>query len=97
MPIFDDHAKFTTNIDKTKSYDGQFRQATRDLRDQINTGSVNTNQFTSQQLADINSGKKNIRGFTWHHNADTGNMQLIPRKIHDAVKHIGEAALKNGK
>jgi filamentous hemagglutinin len=97
LPVFDDHAKYTTNIDKTKSYDAQFSQATRDLRDGINSGKVDSSQFTANQLSDIKSGSKKIEDFTWHHNADSGNMQLIPTDVHKAVKHVGDKALSGGK
>jgi filamentous hemagglutinin len=96
LPVFDDHAKYTTNIDKTKSYDAQFSQATRDLRDGINSGQVNASQFTALQLKQITSGKPKIKDFTWHHNADSGNMQLIPTSVHDAAKQIGQKALDKG-
>jgi folate-dependent phosphoribosylglycinamide formyltransferase PurN len=97
LPIFDDHAKFVTTIDHSKSYDGQMRQATRDLRDAIDSGKIDPKQFTDLQLKQIQAGRKNIKDFTWHHNADTGNMQLLPLDIHDPIKHIGQNALKGGK
>ena len=97
LPIFDDVVKYTTNIDKTKTHSSQMRQATRDIRDGIRNGKVNARQFTETQLEDIMSGSAQIDGFTWHHNAVSNNMQLIPFDIHDAVKHIGEAALSKGK
>jgi filamentous hemagglutinin len=40
LPVFDDYAKFTTNIDKGKKYESQFPQATRDLRDAISSGMI---------------------------------------------------------
>ncbi|QEO46527.1 HNH endonuclease [Vibrio cholerae] len=97
LPIFDDHAKFTTRIDKSKNYDNQFTQATRDLRDAINSGKADTSQFTDIQLKLIQSGAPKIKGLTWHHNGDTGTMQLVSESIHDAVKHIGEKSLSKGK
>jgi filamentous hemagglutinin len=36
-------------------------------------------------------------GYTWHHNADTGSMQLVPEKIHTSVRHVGHQALEQGK
>jgi len=97
LPVFDDHAKFTTTIDHSKSTTGQMRQATRDLRDAIDAGNIDTSQFTDKQLKNIRSGDDKIKGFTWHHNADTGNMQLVPHDLHDTVKHIGQSALKEGR
>lgn len=75
------------------------RTATRQLREDINAGRIDANQFTKEQLADIKSGLQNIEGYTWHHNAQSGpnNMQLLPRDVHDPVKHIGEASLSEGR
>jgi hypothetical protein len=97
LPIFDDHAKYTTNIDHSLSYQGQMRQATRDLRDAINSGKVDKSQYTVKQLQQIQSGSSTIDSFTWHHNADSGNMQLIPKEVHNAVRHTGQGALNQGK
>ncbi|AXR08483.1 HNH endonuclease [Salinimonas sediminis] len=95
--MFDDYAKYTTNIDTSLNYQAQMRQATRDLRDAINSGKVDATQFTLEQLKKIKSGSSSINNFTWHHNADSGNMQLISKDIHSAVRHIGQGGLKQGK
>ncbi|WP_414017297.1 HNH endonuclease [Aliarcobacter butzleri] len=42
-------------------------------------------------------GNRTITGYTWHHNADSNNMQLIPKEVHEAVKHIGQGSLSKGK
>lgn len=99
LPVFDDVTKYTTRIDSTKSYEAQMRQATRDLRDAINAGHVDKSQFTSEQLRDIQAGKREIEHFTWHHNAQSApnNMQLVPRAIHEEVKHIGQGTLNQGR
>ncbi|MFC0971046.1 HNH endonuclease [Pasteurella multocida] len=36
---------------------------------------------------------------TWHHNAQSApnNMQLIPTNVHEAVKHVGEGSLSEGR
>ncbi len=96
LPVFDDVSKYTTDIDMSKNYDGQMRQATRDLRDAINSGKVDASQFTPEQLRNIQAGNKTIKGYTWHHNADSHNMQLIPRAVHDAASHIGQGSLNQG-
>ncbi|WP_373316965.1 HNH endonuclease [Chitinolyticbacter albus] len=31
--------------------------------------------------------------YTWHHSQHDGKLQLIPKDIHDAVKHTGGAAV----
>ncbi|MCY9846361.1 hemagglutinin repeat-containing protein [Vibrio caribbeanicus] len=108
LPVFDDHAKYTTNIKKPDGYENmssqsrkraEMRAATRDLRDKINNGTVDKSEFTSAQLREINAGSEAIPGYTWHHNAQSSpnNMQLIPRDVHNAAKHIGEASLSEGR
>lgn len=100
LPIFDDVAIFTAVLDGTKSYKGQMTAATRELRTAINNKKYQGKGFTAQQSKDIQDGKSKIggkSGYTWHHNGDTKNMQLIPTAIHDAVSHLGEGGLCDGK
>lgn len=33
------------------------------------------------------------RGYTWHHDAITGDMMLVPSELHRAVSHTGDAAV----
>lgn len=41
------------------------------------------------QLSDIMAEAERIKGFTWHHHQEIGKMQLVPRDIHEWIKHIG--------
>jgi Possible hemagglutinin (DUF637)/DNase/tRNase domain of colicin-like bacteriocin/Pre-toxin domain with VENN motif len=99
LPVFDDVSQFTTKIDSTVPYEKQFSKATIDLRNEINAGRVDPSQFTTLQLQKIQAGSDKIPGLTWHHNAQSGpnNMQLIPTKIHDEIKHLGQGSLSQGK
>ncbi|AVF44179.1 two-partner secretion domain-containing protein [Acinetobacter nosocomialis] len=98
LPIFDDIAKFTTTISAHKAESTQFKYASLSLWEAIQKGQVNSSQFTSEQLKQIQAGASKIKGYTWHHNAKSGpnNMQLLPEVVHNAVKHIGEDSLKKG-
>ncbi|GLG83435.1 two-partner secretion domain-containing protein [Acinetobacter calcoaceticus] len=98
LPIFDDIAKFTTPITTHKTESTQFKYASLSLWEAIQKGQVNSSQFTSEQLKQIQAGASKIKGYTWHHNAQSGpnNMQLLPEVVHDAVKHIGQDSLKKG-
>ncbi len=41
--------------------------------------------------------KETPKGYTWHHHENAKTLQLIPKKIHDAVKHTGgQSVFKNG-
>ena len=108
LPVFDNYAKYTTKIDKPKGYENmsdrtrrtkEMELATLDLKKQIESGRVDKNQFSKDQLSDISVGSDKIKGYTWHHNAQSGpnNFQLIPENIHKSVSHIGEASLSGGK
>lgn len=99
LPVFDDVSKYTTNIDMAVPYEKQFSKATLDLREAINTGKVDAGQFTAAQLSDIQKGLDRIKGYTWHHNAQSAphNMQLIPMDVHKSVSHLGQGALSQGK
>lgn len=98
LPIFDNVAKFTTQITDHKSESTQFKYATLSLWDAIQKGQVNSSQFTTQQLNQIKAGNSKIMGYTWHHNAQSSpnNMQLISESVHNAVKHVGQDSLKQG-
>ncbi|HBU86257.1 MAG TPA: hemagglutinin, partial [Acinetobacter sp.] len=98
LPIFDDIAKFTTPITTHKTESTQFKYASLSLWEAIQKGQINSSQFTSEQLKQIQAGASKIKGYTWHHNAQSGpnNMQLLPEVVHDAVKHIGQDSLKKG-
>lgn len=93
FPIFDDVAKADLLIDSAqvigRNYSGQMRAATRNLRGMINSGQISSSSFTASQLRAIQGGRAQIPGLTWHHHQNIGRMQLIPRKVHSKVGHIG--------
>lgn len=101
FPIFDDIAKYDTRLDQKTFYAtdriGQMRMATRDLREQINSGKISRSQFSPEQLKAIQSGRSKIPELTWHHHQDRGRMQLVPEERHDAARHIGGDAMSKGK
>ena len=101
FPIFDDIAKYDTRLDQKAFYAtdriGQMRMATRDLREQINSGKISRSQFSPDQLKAIQSGRSKIPGLTWHHHQDRGRMQLVNEKLHSDTGHIGGDAIHKGK
>jgi hypothetical protein len=38
-------------------------------------------------------GKSPPEGMTWHHTEQNGKLQLVPKDIHNVVKHTGGAAV----
>lgn len=101
FPIFDDIAKYDTRLDQKAFYAtdrrGQMRMATRDLREQINSGKISRSQFSPEQLKAIQSGRSKIPELTWHHHQDRGRMQLVNEKLHSDTGHIGGDAIHKGK
>ena len=101
FPIFDDIAKYDTRLNQKAFYAtdriGQMRMATRDLREQINSGKINRSQFSPEQLKAIQSGRSKIPRLTWHHHQDRGRMQLVRERAHNKAKHIGGDAMSKGK
>jgi len=89
-------AEYTTTINKDVGYQTQMVHATKDLNKYLNDNPAIKNKFTDIQLKQIEKGTSKIDSYTWHHNADSNNMQLIPEKVHQAVLHIGEAKMKKG-
>ena len=49
--------------------------------------------FTPRQLAQIEYGGPRIDGYVWHHNEQSGKMQLVDRKIHETCRHTGGNSL----
>lgn len=101
FPIFDKFSTYETRLDisdfRNASYKEQMKMASRDLANAINKGYVSKNKFTPSQLEAIYRGESKIPGFTWHHNQDTGKMQLIDSDIHKNTGHIGGEGMKDGK
>lgn len=72
----------------------QFKECNQQLKDAINKDPELRKRFTEEQLEDIMDGKT-PEGYTWHHDAETGKMQLVETKIHDRTQ--GGAAHTGGK
>jgi hypothetical protein len=66
------------------------KEATKNLREQINMGKVDSSRFNGEQLKAIQKGDAQIPDLTWHHHQDTGRMQLIPFDIHGLVCGWGQ-------
>ena len=92
-PIFDNIMVFETRLPKkvssVKERKSHMKAATKDLRSQIQAGKVDKNQFTKEQLQQINKGEPTIDGHTWHHHQELGRMQLVDEQIHRLTNHVG--------
>lgn len=72
----------------------QFKECNQQLKDAVNKDPELRKKFTEEQLEDIMDGKT-PEGYTWHHDAETGKMQLVETKQHDRTQ--GGAAHTGGK
>ena len=89
--------------DYLKSDKDQFQMCNDSLADAVvpdpDTGEVENPelaaQFTPDQLADIEAGDT-PDGYTWHHDVDSGHMQLVPTDVHQACRHSGGRSLWGG-
>lgn len=75
----------------------QFRQCMDDLLKAINKDPKLASKFTAQQLEEIRDGFSLYpSGYTWHHNEETGLMQLVDFQKHNQARHTGGKAIWGG-
>lgn len=78
------------------SYDNeQFTECNKKLMEEVGNNSEIKAQFTEEQLEQIGEGET-PDGFTWHHDAEKGKMQLIDAKIHAQTGHTGGKVIWGG-
>ena len=97
FPVFD--SKFTTTLPDDlliASDPSQFRHCTEALAEKIADNPSLANRFTDQQLADIMNHQPRPEGLTWHHNEQTGVMELVDRDIHAQTGHTGGNSIWGG-
>ncbi|WNX72481.1 HNH endonuclease [Acinetobacter baumannii] len=72
-----------------------FPNFSRYAKTTVNIGSFTKDRvdFRSANAKIGLSGSQAPDGFVWHHTDKNGVLQLIPRDIHDAVRHTGGAAI----
>ncbi len=100
FPVFDSafDAQLPEDLEKASNAK-QFKECNRQLKEAVQSDPNIRNQFTSEQLEDIEDGK-NPEGYVWHHNEETGKMQLVKIEDHDRAQggaaHTGGKALWGG-
>lgn len=72
----------------------QFKECNQQLKEAVNENSELREKFTDDQIEDIMECKT-PEGYTWHHDAEIGKMQLVETKMHDRTQ--GGAAHTGGK
>ena len=66
----------------------QFNDCNNALSNHLENNPEFARNFDDDQLEAIRSGEK-PSGFTWHHDVEPGNMQLVPSRIHQNCGHYG--------
>lgn len=73
----------------------QFAEGNRQLKERCDIDPEFRSHFNEFQLNYINSGKTPI-GFTWHHDAEKGKIQLVTEITHFDTRHTGGKAIWGG-
>lgn len=73
----------------------QFAECNRQLKERCDTDPKFREQFSERQLEYIDSGRI-PNGYTWHHNEDTGKMQLVNYEQHWRTGHTGGQSVWGG-
>ena len=81
------------NIQATDA--AQFKECNEKLGQALKDNPSLKKEFSSEQLDMIGAGKT-PRGYTWHHDAEVGKMQLVKSDVHAHTPHTGGKALWGG-
>jgi hypothetical protein len=73
----------------------QFTECNRQLKEAVQKDTELAAQFTDEQLQQIMNGDT-PDGYTWHHDAEKGKMQLVDAKTHAQTGHTGGKVIWGG-
>lgn len=71
------------------------KEANAQLKEAIEKDPSLAEQFTPEQLEQIQDGRT-PRGYVWHHNEQPGKLQLVDANTHQQVRHTGGRAIWGG-
>lgn len=66
----------------------QFKECNFQLKEAVEDNPELAEKMTDEQLEQIKDGET-PDGFTWHHDAEKGNMQLVDSAVHAKTGHTG--------
>lgn len=102
FPVFESKFDVALPEELKKSSDTeQFKYCMEQLRERIESDPEFAKQFTPRQLEQIKDKIKDknnprISGLTWHHNEESGKMQLVNSAKHEPCRHTGGRNLWGG-
>jgi hypothetical protein len=73
----------------------QFDECNKQLKDAVERDPELAKKFTPEQLEQIKNGDT-PDGYTWHHNEETGKMQLVDSETHAKTGHTGGKVIWGG-
>lgn len=96
FPEFDSAFDAQLPEDLYKSSDKeQFAECNKQLKEKVENNPEFAKKFTSEQLEQIKNGDT-PDGYTWHHNEETGKMQLVDSDVHAKTGHTGGKTIWGG-
>lgn len=100
FPVFESVCDVQLPEDLEKASNAcQFRECNKQLMENIDNDPELRDSFTEEQLEEIEDGDT-PSGYVWHHNEETGKMQLVKVEDHDRTQggaaHTGGKALWGG-
>ncbi len=89
VPVFDSVFDAHLPEDKIKATDReQIKECNKQLKEAVDNDPELRAKFTDEQLEQIANGDT-PDGYTWHHDAETGKMQLVDSETHAKTGHTG--------
>lgn len=73
----------------------QFKECNSQLKNEVANNKDLREQFDDEQLEQIENGDT-PDGYTWHHDAEAGKMQLVDTEIHQKTGHTGGRSIWGG-
>ena len=96
FPVFDSEFDAQLPEELYQSTDKeQFTESNKQLKDAIDKDPELAKRFTQEQLEQIKNNDT-PDGYTWHHNEETGKMQLVKSDIHAQTGHTGGKSIWGG-
>lgn len=96
FPKFD--SKFDAQLDETQYNESDakhFKEANSQLKEAIEKNPELREQFTDEQLEQIEAGDT-PEGYVWHHSEEPGTLQLVDTTAHAQTGHTGGRSVWGG-
>lgn len=75
----------------------QFQECMGKLKEAVDKDPELAKQFSEKQLEQIHDPKATtVSGYTWHHNEETGKMELVKSDVHGKTAHTGGKSIWGG-